>query len=190
MQSDILRTTRLVLTILVILGGMVSAYIELRVPKIVQKEISRLTPTLRGAAKLEGAVVAFDRPEECPEGWDLFKAGFGRMIIGAGGPGDGLTKREFRLMGGTESHRLTSDELPRHEHPVVGVGDMRITEWGHSVNNNDFPARLDVDDGPPYNGVKGRLVAQAKKTEAVQHNNMPPFISLYLCKKTVGNDKG
>ena len=137
-----------------------------------------------------GAVVAFDRREQCPEGWAIFSAGYGRVIVGAGGPGDGLTKREFGINGGTESHKLTSDELPKHKHLVVGIGRQgmgNITEWGIEVGGNDDVYRFDVDDRAPWprpNGLKGQLVAQAKKADAVRHNNMPPFVPLYFCKKS------
>lgn len=133
----------------------------------------------------DGVVAAFDRREGCPEGWSPFSAGYGRVIVGAGGPGDGLTKRDFSVFGGAETHTLTRGELPPHDHRVVGQGDMGINEWGHTLDENrhDNPPRLFVNDGPPWGNIKGHLIAKATGGGA-PHNNMPPFVPLYFCKKS------
>ena len=127
-----------------------------------------------------GAVIAFDRDdldkENCPRGWEPFKES-GRVIVGVGDP-----PYEFRNRGGVAEHKLTLDEMPAHEHPVSPY------DWGLQVNGGEPPwtRRVDVDDGPPYKhegkSITGRLVATSMG-EGKAHNNMPPYIALYLCKK-------
>ena len=109
-----------------------------------------------------GAILAFDRADltqdTCPQGWSPFKEGRGRSIVGVGDPstapgrfgldekGAPLANRSLRQHGGTESHLLSPNELPPHQHPVDGL------EWGYDVKGNRHPARLLVEDGPPYHG--------------------------------------
>lgn len=141
----------------------------------------------------DGSVIAFDRSDldqdTCPTGWKPFKESRGRMIVGAGDPsaapgafgsdekGNPLSNRAPRQYGGTEEHQLTPDEMARHNHPVTGL------EWGVSVNGNDHPLRLDADDGGPWRNKTGRL-STGEVGKGDPHNNMPPYITLYLCKKT------
>lgn len=145
---------------------------------------------------LTSAVIVFDRKEGCPAGWTLFKDGHGRMIVGAGAPpnqgefandsrGEKLEERSFRSPGGAQLHELTIDEMPRHNHEtefefsandLVGpvqviarkignTGHALLTEGGLGVSNTEISVRI---------GPKGSGSA---------HNNMPPYIALYFCKK-------
>ena len=139
-----------------------------------------------------GAVVAFDRvdidQDTCPPGWGPFMESRGRVIVGAGDPskapgefgsdesGTPLTNRTLRQRGGAEKHALTVGEMARHHHSVTPLG------WGHSATGNGRPLRLIADDGPPWNDNTGALIAGATGG-STPHNNMPPYISLYLCKK-------
>lgn len=147
---------------------------------------------VRAELSTRGVVVAFDRDDldqdTCPKGWKPFEQARGRVIVGAGDPskapaefgldenGNHLTDRSLRQHGGTETHQLSINEMPTHEHPV------RDMEWGYSINGNDHPARIDVDDGPPWGGHTGRLNTEPRG-ENQPHNNMPPYIALYFCKK-------
>jgi len=148
-----------------------------------------------------GAVLAFDRADlnqdKCPQGWFPFKEGRGRAIVGAGDPTAApgtfgldenrapLANRSFRQHGGTETHMLSPSEIPHHQHPVVWPGSDNDFEWGYDVDGNGHPARILVEDGPPFQGRTGRLTAGPQEHDQPQipHNNMPPYISLYLCKK-------
>ena len=122
-----------------------------------------------------GAVIAFDRDDLnvdlCPNGWVPFKKP-GHVVVGAGDAAPYL----FREQGGAEMHKLTLDEMPKHEHPI------KEYEWGHTINGNGHSRRIDVDDGPPWSGITGQLVASSRGGGKA-HNNMPPYIALYLCKK-------
>lgn len=127
------------------------------------------------AVSPRGAVVGFDRDDLnvdlCPEGWVSFGMP-GHVIVGAGSAAPYL----FRERGGAAKHTLTVDEMPQHEHHI------RNFEWGHTINGNGHPARIDVDDGGPWMDNFGRLVTDSRG-EGKAHNNMPPYIALYLCKK-------
>ena len=119
----------------------------------------------------QNAVVAFADRAGCPDGWTRFEAANGRFILGVSDSFDPLAT------GGEQRVTLTEAELPSHGH-VIGP-----YEWGHSINGNGNAARIDVDDGRPWSGHRGRLHADASGG-GQSHNNMPPYIALYFCKKT------
>lgn len=134
-----------------------------------QQEIRRL----RGGPTIPaGAVVAFDRPDGCPEdGWTAFTGGAGRFIIGVDGTAYKLPyvagKPEYQT-GGEEKVTLTGEQMPPHIHSI----DLRRDNYAKA---NHQSALMNV------NGVSGsfRGAENAKKP----HNNMPPYIALYFCKK-------
>ena len=117
-----------------------------------------------------GAVVAYDLPGGCPEGWSDFGDGHGRVVIGSG-PG-----YPYREVGGAAEVVLEIGHLPAHSH------DVERFEWGLSINGNGHPQRLDVDDGLPYSGLTGTLTT-SPVGEGEAHENVPPYIALRLCKK-------
>ena len=142
--------------------------------------------TIFGPSVPSGAVMAFDLSDGCPKmGWSEFSDGQSRMIIGAtfkngnlpSGNGE-LTRRVFRTPGGTEKHKLKIEEMPTHAHPVSTF------DWGHTVNNNGSKNRIDVDDGPPYKPDWHGKLNTEKRGDGVPHNNMPPYLPLFFCKKT------
>lgn len=142
-----------------------------------------------------GAVVAFDRDdldqEKCPPGWEPFQAGRARTIIGAGDPegapgkfgfdenGTPLTHYVHKQHGGEERHTLTVEEMPKHTHPLriflqseAGSSRKDPRAWTDEVPNGDQVLE---------NGVGPSGGRQDGKTQP--HNNMPPYIALYFCKK-------
>ncbi|GEM_PF-4221430 len=124
-----------------------------------------------------GAVVAFDR--ECPnEGWELYDRAGGRFIVGAGHHSNRDTNGKLltiyskpRLDGGEEQHTLTVAEIPAHSHPILRTdsksGDGNFVNW--------------TAMGSPNNKSTGAGTATVGKSQS--HNNMPPYIALYFCKK-------
>ena len=117
-----------------------------------------------------GAVVAYDLPGGCPEGWSGFDDGQGRVVVGSG------VAYPYRDVGGAEQVVLGPEHLPEHRHAVEPFG------WGFGINGNGAPQRLDLDDGPPWNGIAGTLTTSpAGQGEA--HQNMPPYIILHLCRR-------
>ena len=139
---------------------------------------------------ISGAVVAFHwddlTPEKCPDGWEPFKQVRGRVIVGAGKSEENppLSEHPFNQIGGTERHKLALEEMPEHTHSVIAKYETRtVKEWGFSVSGGEGSSlRIDADDRAPWEGIKGTLIADtAGKGDS--HNNMPPFIALYFCKK-------
>lgn len=178
------NTTVFLLLLLVVLSGVGNAESckdqfvregEVDIPRFEQCLTNLIIPT--------GAVMAFDRPDGCPSGWvdlaevepDLF---VGRTIVSQGSA-PGREARGFRDVGGTEAHTLTNEEMPAHRHDSGNV-----TELGPATGNGrlDIP-NADMNGGPGWYGVS----ATSKPTTAVggnqPHNNMPPYIALYFCKK-------
>lgn len=157
-------------------------------------------------AELEGAVVAFDLPTKCPDGWDAFTLGHGRFIVGAGpanGPskvdqnGELLKDHAYRSHEGRQE--LLVNGLPQHEHRVVArtakERKLFATEWGHTVHeafgklkvgkaSSPHVNRIDVDDGSPFDNKRGDLIATKVDSKPYSQNNMPPFVALYFCKKS------
>ncbi len=113
-----------------------------------------------------GFVAAFDRPAGCPTGWvDLGSELRGRTIVGAvRGSNDTYG---FRRTGGSETHTLTKDEMPNHQH---SMGVFIRGEGGGSGYSYTRPAN---GHGDPTSAAGG----------GQPHNNMPPYIALYICKK-------
>ena len=115
-----------------------------------------------------GAVVAYDTPNGCPDGWSALQDASDRFNVGAGG------EYEYRSTGGVDSVTLDIRHMPNHRHhnPTQG-GSPR---GGRS-------ALLAQDDGfLPSSGMP-----HARPTEAVgggePHENRPPYLALFLCRK-------
>lgn len=93
----------------------------------------------------------------------------GRAVIGAG-QGAGLTNRALAATGGGETHQLSVDEMPSHNH--IGVG-------GAGYNGSAF-------DGLPSSRGSGPSASSMNVTAqggGQTHNNMQPFIALnYIIK--------
>ena len=112
-----------------------------------------------------GAVVAFDLANGCPEGWLPMSDLDGRVIVSAGA--NRAAKYGYRDIGGEEEHTLTVEEMPRHIASVSGVLQA-------------------PDQQGTGNGSAGRHLRDVTSTPAggnAAHNNMPPYIALYFCKK-------
>lgn len=146
----------------------------------IEKQVDRALREVEGldvdsllsrAAIARNAVVAFVGRAGCPDGWTRFEAANGRFILGVSDSFSPLAT------GGEQRVILTEAELPSHNHTIGPY------EWGYSINGNGDGARIDVDDGPPWRGHRGRLLADVAGG-GQSHNNMPPYIALYFCKKT------
>lgn len=125
-----------------------------------------------------GAIVAFDRPNGCPKGWTDFAAAAGRMIVGVDGKTYKLPyvagKPEYQT-GGAPTHELTVAELPKHSHEIPFVPEVSNLSGGSYAVMSDDRHGSSKRDYVTSNtdGGAGRA-----------HNNMPPYIALYLCKKS------
>ncbi len=128
-----------------------------------------------GADIPSGAVIAFASSETqpCPgDDWKLFEEAKGRFIVGAGhGNRSELTPRQVGDIGGEESVALTLEEMPWHQHPM-GI------ERGQGSGEAYPYMRPASGSGQTTEGIGG-LPDHATKP----HNNVPPYVALYFCKK-------
>ena len=143
-----------------------------------------------------GAVVAFDLPTGCPEGWSDFTDGQSRMIVGAtfvnGSPpndedGQPLSEYEFRQPGGKEQHTLQIKEMPAHHHEVNDPGHKHRVAGGFSTEDGD-PGGGELTNGGLAQGDHHSTPTRSGLSINPQgggepHPNMPPHVALYFCKK-------
>lgn len=94
----------------------------------------------------------------------------GRVPIGAG-TGSGLTARSLGQTGGAETHKLTVDELPPHQHEV----GLNSGYDAASNANNDMDSFAGGRSG-------GRMSANTGGDQP--HNNMQPYVVLNYIIKT------
>ncbi|MFQ3245375.1 MAG: hypothetical protein ACI9SP_002023 [Arenicella sp.] len=135
----------------------------------------------------KGAVVAFDRTpsKPCPEGWTVWREAMSRVIIGAGNPesaieqkfnrdknGIPLSARAYREHGGEELVTLKISEMPSHKHDALRV------PWGSLNWEGGKPAKFWDRNGGKYQNYKTGAAGENEP-----HNNMPPYVALYYCKK-------
>lgn len=120
-----------------------------------------------------GAVIAFDRSTGCPDGWtDMSGKLLGRVIIGASG--DPNHKFGFGKEGGEEEVVLRNEELPAHRHPLPVNGRTFVRS-----NSGNIAGANEIDPTSPNKAS----VPPDPNSEGQAHNNMPPYIALYFCKK-------
>lgn len=123
-----------------------------------------------------GTVIAFapDDPQQtCPSGFSRYDEAVGRVVIGAGTV-EKLTPRAFKEVGGEEQVTLTLAQIPPHSHPTSFV----ILGYGGGGDLRHGVAHPIMDGFPPDNS---KLTGTAGGGQP--HNNMPPYIALYFCKK-------
>lgn len=112
-----------------------------------------------------GAVMAFNLAQ-CPSGWATFVELRGRVIVGSG-TGDGLSQRGLGETGGKETHTLTTDQMPNHNHYV----SSRRADTG--LGGTLLPYGTPAGNQWPTNSVGG----------GGAHNNMQPYMALLYCQK-------
>lgn len=76
--------------------------------------------------------------------------------------------------GGEAEHRLTISEMPNHTHSIIG----------YSESGNDYSGS-DADLSFTYNTTKKGWAGRTASVGNNQaHNNMPPYLSVYIWKRT------
>lgn len=78
--------------------------------------------------------------------------------------------------GGEVAHTLTTSEMPEHAHPI------RYGSVGSSSGDTYASVRV------PYNQAQARVGEDNQGMEAVgggqAHNNMPPYLAVYMWRRT------
>lgn len=154
--------------------------------QLVQKLIDELDA-------FKGSVVAFDRKGGCPAGWSPHTDSYGRVIVGAipNGPKrpsemthEVLDHKAYfaGLRDGEEHVALTPSQMPSHWH-VNGEFQrlMRLGKIGEKFTTMGGDEGL----GEPILHVSKPMLKKGgdEGGVTVPHNNMPPYIALYFCKK-------
>ena len=147
-------------------------------------KIDKLENELRPFKRARGAVLAFDRNRNteavCPRGWSYFHPAGGRFVVGAGQHENGLTEYPAhtednnQAIGGEEAVVLKLDQIPSHTHVN---GNFRFLL---SMDGQNTAIQTDPNVGQA-NIVPAKEMLPAGGGGA--HNNMPPFVALYYCKK-------
>ena len=140
--------------------------------------VQALQAKIEGATSVPtGAVMAFDLATRCPDGWGAFKDAGGRTVIGAGAgmiPGteerdESIQTKKYRQHGGEEEVTLTEPQMPKHKHTIQFKGsDTAI----------NAPAGTQRGATRTTGPTETRFAGKSQP-----HNNMPPYIALYFCKK-------
>ncbi len=121
------------------------------------------------------AIIAFysDKGKKsCPENWSPYELAKDRFILGAGGKYQTVGKP-----GGEETVTLSVAQMPGHGHslPYHTTGDEAPGKGHGSPPSPYFKDRV---------LIVGPLDKGSGETGGNQpHNNMPPYIALYFCKK-------
>ena len=137
----------------------------------------RLGKLIGAGAIPKGAVVAFATACPADLGWKEYEAARGRFLVATGENTDASgTKRSFAPgIGGNDGeyqHKLTVDEMPRHQHAIDRQGPTR-----------------GITDLPPI-GTDGAIISTIEQEKShvaggsKPHNNVPPYIALHFCEKT------
>jgi len=134
-----------------------------------------------------GAVVAFDLKTGCPADWtdvglNDSKRFAGRTLIAVGprvdrNNGGTTIIRDYDDQGGEQDHTLNINEMPSHSHGPFGSAAFRHLVQLNGGSGSKIKSGPDGDilfDNPDKTKASGNGQA---------HNNMPPFIALYFCKK-------
>ncbi|MEM9138248.1 MAG: hypothetical protein AAGB15_00330 [Pseudomonadota bacterium] len=163
---------------------------ELYPPKPHRHSAFATSEDVAAATVPSGAVMAFDLVS-CPAGWQPFSEGQSRMIVGAKFPGVSVSGRmgrnengtplveySYREHGGLERVTLTPAQMPTHAHPGSTFDDGRVL-------THERPETFTAQSGRDYNmrWVENGSIAVAPEGGGASHNNMPPYLALFLCRK-------
>lgn len=103
--------------------------------------------------------------------------GSGKVPVGVD-----TTQEEFKeveQVGGEKEHTLTIGEMPTHEHVLtIGYGGVANGEEGNAYKPNNSPSY----SGEVYGDGYGANISENGGGQA--HNNLQPYITCYMWKRT------
>ena len=126
-----------------------------------------------------GAVVAFDRSNGCPTGWEEFSGAAGRFIVGAGRHsqhnqyGNPVPEKKLGETGGQDRVKLEIEHMPKHRH--------RNPSRGADDRGEEILQSLQATGDGEYGGVHERPTEVTGGDQP--HDNMPPYVALLYCKR-------
>jgi hypothetical protein len=131
----------------------------------------------------EDAVIIVDATE-CPSGWTSFDRAHGRFVVGVGEPerqkvgSTDVRPRFYRETDGETQVRLTPEEMPEHKHSIT------VETWRDSLEEGEPGTPVLVEKLNLGGAPAGSATLTVNAAGLGQpHNNMPPYIALYFCKK-------
>ncbi len=111
----------------------------------------------------------------------------GRACVGAG-QGAGLTNRALGSTGGSETHTLTSGQMPSHTHEITDPGHRH--DWNNGVEQDDSDTGTSNNEYTRIGGSVLDAIANATTGISINntgggepHNNMQPFLALHFLIK-------
>lgn len=158
---------------------------ELIAPQLDKLSEASITDLAEQITLPAGFVAAFDRPAGCPEGWTNMEANWrGRTIVAASSEAN--DKYALGRTGGAEKHTLSIDEMPAHRHGIStsrnagrNIHDgLAGSQEGYGI---DQVFENPVGDAGSGFGSLDRILEEVGRS--LPHNNMPPYIALYICRK-------
>jgi len=175
-QNSLVREENILPELLVPVGAVVS-YISTNAPKgwlsCIGQEVSR--ETYSDLFSIIGTTYGVGNGSTTFNLPDLS----GRVVVGRGS-GSGLTSRSMGVKGGSETHTLTTGEIPSHTHTSNAVGNTVGL-----ITANGLNTAIDVDSSAVepnlYAAPAALTIDNAGGSGA--HNNMQPFTVLnYIIK--------
>lgn len=151
-------------------------------------------------------LISVNRCSALGSGWAEYEHGYGRMIVGAGKPTQKhyqtssypywqpyhlpkteqnrkkLEVYEVEASGGEERVVLENDQMPKHKHAISGIGNAN-NKGAHILGENLVLAPQGQGYSRGVIGTIGRGFTHFSDGDQ-PHNNMPPYIALYYCKKS------
>lgn len=133
--------------------------------------------------KPDDVIPGSEADDPCPPGWKRYRDADGRMIAGVGQHDPSVAQFTPFQSDGERKVLLTVEKMPRHRHELDM--DQRHGSPGYLDGGNRPGAIIfGVAHGPAAHQTlrnTGPIVDHPGATES--HNNMPPYIALYFCKK-------
>lgn len=109
--------------------------------------------------------------------WERIK---GKVIVGV--DENDIDFKTVNKTGGEKSHTLTKSEMPRHYHDVVDMKSNYLASYQTNVGwgDNWFMPCDTTSKNPPTDRT---YYATQYQGESQAHNNLQPYISLYMWKR-------